>query len=580
MPEWAILAALGSVVLAGEAHAQEEGLEEVVVTGSRILRRDFSAPSPIMTVEGETFEASSTVSIESVLNQFPQFIPDGNQFANGNIEPSAFETPGISNVNLRGLGSNRNLVLVNGRRLQPANATLVVDVGTIPSAAIRSVEAITGGASSVYGADAISGVVNFILRDDFEGVDIDIQTGTTAEGDGEETRFSVLMGGNIGDRGNVMVGAEWSERKLVRDMDRDFIVEGWNDPGTSAGNVAATYWNPPFGFFGNPASQAALDAVFSEYPAGTASRGNDIYFNPDGTVFQRQGALSYTGPLGGTSYRKIQTNNNNVLGQVNPSGLVSSPLERRSLFARGFYDIGDNMRAFVQGTFSQVEVNSSGPWTLGIAGAAASIPYGPGIYADSVGRGGATNADYLPGGAFGLNCPAMGGCTNSQAFPVPAELDQLLASRPNNTANWELERYFDFLPPRQTNNQSTVYQLQAGLEGTFPNRDWTWEAYISHGQTTIDSYLQEGWLSTGRWQAVAQSPNYGRNADISGGLGTGITCTSGLPLLENFQVSEDCIDAMEIRDVKPPESTSARSSGSAVFHASATRSGTLSQPPK
>ena len=169
-----------SILVISGAAAQAP-LEEITVTGSRIVRRDFSAPSPIMTIDAATLENSSTISIESVLNQYPQFVPDGTQFDAGNIEPSAFETPGISNVNLRGLGSGRNLVLVDGRRLQPANATLVVDVGTIPSGAIRSVEAITGGASSVYGADAISGVVNFILKDNFEGIDIDLQTGITTE---------------------------------------------------------------------------------------------------------------------------------------------------------------------------------------------------------------------------------------------------------------------------------------------------------------------------------------------------------------------------------------------------------------
>ncbi len=210
-PAFGLLALATSSLLElgiGQVAQAQEAPDEVIVTGSRIARRDFSAPSPIMTVEAQAFENSSTVSIESVLNQFPQFVPDGTQFDNGNIEPSAFESPGISSVNLRGLGSSRNLVLVDGRRLQPANATLTVDVGTIPTAAVRSVEAITGGASSVYGADAISGVVNFILRDDFEGVDFDVQTGITQEGDGAETRFSVLFGGDVSEgRGNIMLGA-------------------------------------------------------------------------------------------------------------------------------------------------------------------------------------------------------------------------------------------------------------------------------------------------------------------------------------------------------------------------------------
>lgn len=548
----AILATLIGAGTARVAQAQEDVLEEVTVTGSRIVRRDFAAPSPIMTVDAQTFEQSSTVSLESVLNQFPQFIPAGTQFTNANIEPSAFETPGISNVNLRGLGSNRNLVLVNGRRLQPANPTLVVDVSTIPSAAIRSVEAITGGASSVYGADAVSGVVNFILRDDFEGIDIDLQTGLTSEGDGEESRFSMLFGGNLAEgRGNVMFGAEWSERKTVLSKDRGFILAGWNDPGTSTGNVAATYWNPPgcggFGAAGCP-SQTAVDTVFADVAAaGTVNPGNDMYLNADGTVFQRQGAVSYNGPLGGDSYRKVQTLNGNILGQTNPDSLISSPLERYSLFSRAIYDINDNVRAFAQGTFSKVEVNSVGPWVLGIAGAAASIPHGTDIYAPSVGAGGVTNPDYLLGGAFGLDCSATGGCTNSQAFPTPPELTALLDSRGTPNANWALERYFDFLPSRQTNNQTTVYQIQAGVEGTFPNNDWTWEAYVSQGETTVDSYLFAGWLSDQRWKAVAASPNYGRMATISAGLGRSITCTSGLPLLEDFPMSPDCLEAMEAR---------------------------------
>src|SRR5688572_27135393 len=135
----------------------------------------------------ESFENISTVGVESALNMLPQFQPAGTQFDDTDVQASAFNSPGISSVNLRGLGPNRNLVLVNGRRAQPANATLVVDVNSIPSAAIQNVEVITGGASAVYGADAIGGVVNFILKDDFEGLSIDMQTSSTFEGDGEET---------------------------------------------------------------------------------------------------------------------------------------------------------------------------------------------------------------------------------------------------------------------------------------------------------------------------------------------------------------------------------------------------------
>ena len=232
-----VLASTISALLAGGgmAQAQETGLEEITVTGSRIVRRDLDAASPIVTIDAERLENSSTISIESVLNQMPQFVPEGTQFDQG-IQAGPTASLGIGSVNLRGIGANRTLVLLDGRRAQPANAALIIDVNTIPSAAIERVETITGGASAVYGADAMAGVVNFILKKDFEGVDMDFQTGVTAEGDGEETRFTSLLGVNSGDGdSNVMMGVEWYHRGAVNLRDRDFFMNGWFDPGSNAG---------------------------------------------------------------------------------------------------------------------------------------------------------------------------------------------------------------------------------------------------------------------------------------------------------------------------------------------------------
>src|SRR5690606_35021796 len=154
---------ISAILSGGAAHravAQEaRSLEEVVVTGSRIVRRDFDASTPIMTVDAERLETTSTLSVESVLNQMPQFAPAQSQFsAQGQIQTSPTASLGIGTVNLRGVGTNRTLVLIDGRRAQPANASLVVDLNTVPSAAIERFETITGGASAVYGADALAGV--------------------------------------------------------------------------------------------------------------------------------------------------------------------------------------------------------------------------------------------------------------------------------------------------------------------------------------------------------------------------------------------------------------------------------------
>ncbi len=149
----------------------EPQAQEIVVTGSRIVRRDYEANSPIVSVGEDLLKATGTAAIETSLNKLPAFTPVQTPSLGGDIQPTATNTPGAATVSLRGLGTNRNLVLVDGRRATPANALGVVDINTIPSAAIDRVEIITGGASATYGADAVGGVVNFILKKNFQGLD-------------------------------------------------------------------------------------------------------------------------------------------------------------------------------------------------------------------------------------------------------------------------------------------------------------------------------------------------------------------------------------------------------------------------
>ena len=137
-------------------------------------------------------------------------------------------------LDLRGLGTQRTLVLVNGRRHVGSDIlgnAVSPDTNTFPTDLIERIDVVTGGNSAVYGSDAIAGVVNFVLKDDFEGVSLDLQTGITEVGDGEETRFSSLMGLNS-DSGNanVLLGVEWYERDVAYQKNRDFYVNGWYDP--------------------------------------------------------------------------------------------------------------------------------------------------------------------------------------------------------------------------------------------------------------------------------------------------------------------------------------------------------------
>ena len=146
-----------------DASASPSAGQEIVVTGSRIARRDFTSNSPIVTVNSQAFQNTANVAVEATLNKLPQFVPAQTPALGADIQPTATNTPGAATISLRGIGSNRSLVLIDGRRGTPANATGVVDINTIPSAAIERVEIISGGASATYGADAVAGVTNFIL---------------------------------------------------------------------------------------------------------------------------------------------------------------------------------------------------------------------------------------------------------------------------------------------------------------------------------------------------------------------------------------------------------------------------------
>jgi len=556
--------------------------EAIIVTGSRIVRRDFQANSPIVTLESETFENVSTVGIETVLNQLPQFVPALSQFETMDVQNSAVSTPGASTVNLRGLGSNRNLVLIDGRRGQPVNGSLTVDINSIPSAAVQRVEVITGGASAVYGADAVSGVVNFILKKDFDGFEFGSQYGMTEKGDASEFRVSALMGANLSNgRGNVMFGMEHASRGGGYSRDRQFFKDGWADPASSYGRASRlsdVYWTPnPNASWGeNRPSQAAVNAVFGA-PGG--NRTGPFFFNADNTIYQDRGIgyEHYNGPLmvdqagaealntgyvvpGGTTgdiaYRKLDNSAIPVLRENQLGTMISNPLQRYSAFGRIGYELTDSIKYFAQANFSDTRNKTRRVWSPAAGGWGVSIPHGNGIYAPSLKADGSTDRDYQAGGVYGLACGPTGGCTNSQAWPVPPELAALLASRPRPNESFVLESpALRQIGDRGIDNNTTIYQFATGFTGDLPFRDWTFEAYASHGRTRVVSSMA-GTVSVTNLRALATAPNYGRNASITGNTlinpegfgGKIIRCTSGLQYFDvSKTLTDDCIRAIEGR---------------------------------
>lgn len=226
-----ILVIVCAAVLMPVAYAQEDQLddeevvEEIVVTGSRLLRRDFNAPSPISTIDRAALAASGQATLEETLNQMPQLSPDFGRTSNNPGD-------GTARLNLRDLGAGRSLVLLNGRRLAPSGVGGAVDVNNLPKALIDRVEIITGGATTVYGSDAIAGVVNFMTRDDFDGFGIDTSAYITEAGDSTATDINFTYGHNFSNgRGNVMLYAGYFDREATFASEREFtsvvLIDTW-----------------------------------------------------------------------------------------------------------------------------------------------------------------------------------------------------------------------------------------------------------------------------------------------------------------------------------------------------------------
>jgi outer membrane receptor protein involved in Fe transport len=566
-------------------------LEEITVTGSRIPRRDFTANAPVTTVDEQIFDETGSIGVETILNQLPQFTPAVTQFATYDVENTARNTVGASTISLRGLGPNRNLVLIDGKRAMPVNPTMVIDTNSIPASAIERVEIISGGASAVYGADAVGGVVNFILKDDFEGATVDVRYGDTQHGGSEETTISGLIGVSTDNgRGNVIIGVEQASREEQFLWERDWRVADAANPATGGSQVFPTetwFDNGPGVLPANPINQNVVNQIFNQAPAGSVPATTRFYVNRTldgtGTVFTGlnigaqgvRGAYRYAGPLNVDNYGQFEGLPFRV---IQPDGGIkentwyqpaSIPLDRLSAFASGHYDIADALTVTGRAMFTRTENRTrlgATADTIGVWGA--MVPYGTELYRPSVtnlgadglpntgdaGENMATRAAYMAGGQYQLNCPAVGGCTETQAWPVPPEVQMLMNSRPNPDGNIWVNRTQDNLryllgDARGAQNYTDTLSLSLGLEGELPSGNDTWDVTISTGRTDAQNTLT-GSVRLTTYRQIMASPNYGVGFvgdpnPASVGFAEGIpTCTSGIPITRDFDLSADCIEML------------------------------------
>jgi outer membrane receptor protein involved in Fe transport len=302
------------------AYAEDDIIEEVVVTGTRIKHRDFASPSPLTTVSRLEFEYSGQPTLEDYLNQMPQLMPDQSRSVNNGND-------GTSLLNLRGMGAGRTLVLLNGRRLAPSGVGSAVDVNNLPGVLVERAEIITGGASTVYGSDAIAGVVNFITRSDFDGLSFEGGYNISEEGDAQVYDASVVYGHNFaGGDGNITAHASYTERDSLFASERELTRFVWQDNWVSGVLQMGGSPTIPGGRIARPM------ADFGNGPA-------QVTFDPDGTP------RAYS--------------NANDRWNYQPVNYLQTPLERKALGAMATVNLSGGREAYFEASYAENDAATS-----------------------------------------------------------------------------------------------------------------------------------------------------------------------------------------------------------------------------
>jgi outer membrane receptor protein involved in Fe transport len=505
------LAVLVSASLAAQAQAQNQDApasagNTVVVTGSRLVSRGFLAPTPVTVVDQQELQLSGTQALETMLSDTPQFT--ANQLSSPTANTvQAGQPVATSTLNLRNLGPTRNLVLVNGRRFAITGPDFTTDVNTIPSALVKRVETVTGGSSAVYGSDAISGVVNFILRDNFEGVEIQGQHTLDQHTRTPTSTLDLTVGGNFDhNRGNVVVSVDYMDRKGYTRGERG----GWAMPSLGDGCVTAASWSAtrPGTPLAVPAGQTCAAAggrpglVYSGSATIPNGRiGNLPLVGSSASNPALNAALSAAGLTGMTSLgamfdptgKAVRPYTTDDAFDLAPLTYMVTPVKRWMTNAFAHYDFSARAQGYMEAHFSS---NT------------AAVQVGPS----------SASGNFL----FNVNNPYL----SPQMQEVLRQLDlretgttrvtngtsSLTTTPGDGLAVLNYARRFNDLAPRIANSDHEVYRLAFGVRGSLPSVSDNWlsnlkyDAYYTRSRTA-ETQDQSGAVSLSRYQNGILSQN-------------------------------------------------------------------------
>ncbi len=485
----------------GENATAATTADTITITGSRIRRPNLDSAVPITSIGGEEFFETGQVSIGDVLNELPQLASTYSQANSTRF----LGTRGLNLLDLRGLGTQRTLVLVNGRRHVPGdvlNNAVSPDVNTFPTDLIERVDLITGGGSSIYGSDAIAGVVNFILKSNYDGVQVRGQSGISKYGDAANHYVSVLAGRNFaGDRGNVAINLEYARQndyyvntRPIRSVDGFIIVD--TDP---AGAVNGSDGNPDRIFIRDTRALTPVGgSVFVRQPGGAF--GNFNLFLPDGSLVPQTGTRIGIAPFGSFVGGNAPTGREGNLLALSPQ------LDRYSANLIGHFEISPAIVPFIEAKYVRADAfgSQSGPFfsqgqTLGdginVAGfndrsyagattsAANSVVNREGIRLDNPflsAQARAALAAQLAASVSANVNPNTGGALDNAASGT-TNRTRALAQIADGTFRFNLRKNYAEFGIRDEQFRRETYRAVVGVRGDF-NDDWNYEVSANYGE--------------------------------------------------------------------------------------------------
>ena len=451
--------------------------KDIVITGSRIARPTLSSPVPVTTVAATDLLAGGQLNIGDALNNLPAL---RSTFAQAN-STRFIGTSGLSVLDLRGLGTARTLVLVNGRRhITASPGDYLVDTNTIPTDLLERVDIVTGGSSAVYGSDAVAGVVNFVMKKNFTGFNVSGQGGISSRGDRGAYFLSAAAGTNFADgRGNIAVAAEFSRNNALYNIDRDDLTGAYS--GRNQFNLTSNTALDVFGTDGiidnafyrgvrnnNIGDGGLVSAICPTSAAGGPAAGTTLagrcrasrntgaaannaelyYFQPGGSLALNQPTIDFRDITNGGSSNAVGGYGSTLVntGQLDPQ------LERFSISMLAHFDIAEAFKPFLEAKFVRIRANQEGQPSFFQGGLLGTFK---------------CNNPFLTNQAL-VTLQSIGRCANVA------------------TGTFASSRFNVDFGGRGELHKRDTFRIVGGVQGTF-NTDWNYEVAVNYGQ--LDTHM-------------------------------------------------------------------------------------------